>query len=101
MIAFNFTIKVSQRIQQEWLVWVQEEHIPAILSTRLFDDYKLYRLLEHDETEGPTFIIQFFTSSIERYRQYIIEFAPKLQQASWDKWGNNFIAFRTIMEVVH
>jgi hypothetical protein len=101
MIAYNITIKVSHSIREEWLVWLQQEHIPAILSTQLFDDYKLYRLLEQDETEGPTFIIQLFTSSMERYGQYIIEFAPKLQQASRGKWGNNFIAFRTIMEVVH
>ena len=43
-------------------------------------------------------MIQFFTSDLQRCQQFIIEFAPAFQQAGWDKWGNGFIAFRTLME---
>ena len=80
--------------------WQLEQQIPAILKTGLFDSYQLYRLLDQEEEEGPTFVIQFFTSNPERYEQFVIEFAPAIQQAGWDKWGNNFIAFRTVMEQI-
>jgi len=99
-IVYNVTIKVRWDILEDWLAWQLEEQIPAVLSTKLFDSHRLYRLLEQEEEEGPTFVIQYFTSSEERYRQFMIEFAPALQQEGWDKWGNGFIAFRTLMSLV-
>jgi penicillin-binding protein-related factor A (putative recombinase) len=96
-IVYNITAKVRWDILEGWLAWQLEEQIPATLATKLFDDHQFYRLLEQDEEEGPTFVIQFFTSSLERYQQFMIEFAPDFQQKGWNKWGNGFIAFRTLM----
>jgi hypothetical protein len=100
MIVYNITCKVGWDILERWLVWQLEEQIPATLATGLVDDYKLYRLLEQDEEEGPTFVIQFLTTSRERYHQFSTEFEPVLRQAGWEKWGDGFIAFRTLMESV-
>jgi Domain of unknown function (DUF4286) len=100
-IVYNITCKVRWDILEPWLAWQLEENIPAMLGTRLFDDHRLYRLLEQDEEEGPTFVIQLFTTSLERYQRFTFEFAPGLQQVGWDKWGNGFIAFRTLLESVH
>jgi hypothetical protein len=100
MIVYNITCKVRWNILEGWLTWQLEEQIPATLATGLLDDYKLYRLLEQDEEEGPTFVIQFLTSSRARYDQFNIEFEPRLRQAGWDKWGDGTIAFRTLMQSV-
>ena len=100
MIVYNVTSKVRWDILEGWLTWQLEEQIPAIMASGLFDDYQLYRLLEQDEEEGPTFVAQFFTSTLGRYRQFMIEIAPALQQEGYDRWGNGFIAFRTLLESV-
>jgi len=100
MIVYNLTIKVSWGILDKWLPWEMQEHIPAVMATQLFDDYKFFRLLDEDETEGPTFVLQYFTTALERYEQYIIEFAARFRQEGQDKWGDRFIAFRTVMEEV-
>jgi uncharacterized protein YecA (UPF0149 family) len=100
MIVYNITTKVRWEILEGWLTWQAEEQIPATMKTQSFDDYQLYRLLEQDEEEGPTFIIQYFTTTIERYQQFITAFEPALQQEGWDKWGNGFIAFRTLLSSV-
>jgi hypothetical protein len=100
MIVYNITCKVRWDILETWLAWQLEEQIPAMLATGLFDNHLLYRLLEQDEQEGPTFIIQLFTTSEERYRQFMAQFADDLQRAGWDKWGNGFIAFRTLMQLI-
>ena len=81
MIAYNITCKVRWDILEAWLAWQLEEQIPAMLATGLFDNHRLYRLLEQDEAEGPTFIIQLFTTSEERYRQFMTRFADDLQRA--------------------
>jgi hypothetical protein len=100
MIVYNITCKVRWNILEAWLAWQLEEQIPAMMATGLFDGHRIYRLLEQDEDEGPTFVMQYHTSSAERYRQFVIEYAPALQQAGWDRWGDGFIAFRTLMESV-
>ena len=100
MIVYNITCKVRWNILEAWLEWQLAEQIPATLATGLLDDYRIYRLLEQDEEEGPTFVIQFLTSSRERYDKFNTEFQSVLQEAGWKKWGDSFIAFRTLMESV-
>jgi len=100
MIVYNITCKVRWDILEGWLTWQLEEQIPATLTTGLFDDHRLYRLLEQEEEEGPTFVIQFLTSSRERYQLFCSEFESGLKRAGWEKWGDGFIAFRTLMESV-
>lgn len=100
MIVYNITNRVRWDIMEDWLSWQLEEQIPAFLRTGLFDNYQLYRLLDQDEEEGPTFVIQLFTSNLERYEKFLIEFAPELTETARVKWGDGFIAFRTLMERV-
>ena len=100
MIVYNITNKVRWNILEGWLEWQMEEQIPAVLVTGLFDGHRLYRLLEQDEDEGPTFVIQYVTSSMERYRRFTEEYDEVFRRAGWEKWGDGFIAFRTLMESV-
>jgi hypothetical protein len=97
MIVYNITCKISWPIREKWLLWQSTEHIPRHMATGLFDDWRMFRLLDQDEQEGPTYIIQYTTTDLDRYEQFVIGFASGLQQASWDKWGDGFIAFRTLM----
>jgi len=97
MIVYNVTYKVRWSILDKWLAWQRDEHIAAHMATGLFDNHQFFRLLEQDEEDGPTYVLQYFTTSLERYRQFMIEFAEGLQRVSWEEWGDGFIAFRTLM----
>jgi hypothetical protein len=101
MIVYNLTIQVEGSMAHDWLNWQKAEHIPETMHTGLFEDYKIYRLLEPDDQQGPTYTIQYFASSEENYRKYLDEFAPLLRQKAFARWGNKFIAHRTLMELVH
>jgi len=59
-----------------WLAWAGGKADTRYPEDGLFDNYQLYRLLEQDEEEGPTFVVQFFTSNPERYERFLIQFAP-------------------------
>ena len=101
MILYNVTIKVDWRIHNEWLIWMKNTHMPAVLATGSFYDARLMRLMETDDTEGPTYAAQYFAHTEAAYQQYISEYAPQLRQAGIDKWGNAFVAFRSVMQVVN
>ena len=101
MIVHNITIKIVPDIEEAWIQWQQQEHIPAIMASGQFSQWKMFRLLEQDDSDGLTFVIQYFAPTLENYIRYIEEFAPVLRQKAFDKWGERFIAFNTVMEVVN
>ena len=100
MFVYNVTIKVDESIKDKWFSWLKEEHIPEVISTRCFDHVTILRLLEVDDSEGPTYTIQYHTASKALYNLYIEKFAGIMRQKSFDQWGNKFIAFRSIMQVM-
>lgn len=101
MLIYNVTIKVHESIKAEWLVWLKEEHIPDVIQTGCFTHAIILRLMEVDETEGPTYAVQYFAESKGLYNNYIENHAPEMRQKSFDKWGDKFIAFRSVMQVVN
>lgn len=100
MIVYNVTTKIDVTIKTDWLTWIKEEHIPDIIETGCFTSANTFQLLETDDSEGPTFITQYFAESKSLYNLYIEKFAPIMRQKAFDKWSNKFISFRSLMQVV-
>ena len=101
MIVYNVTTKVDTAVAEEWLQWLKEEHIPEIINSGCFKHANILQLLETDNTDGPTYAVQYFAESKALYNLYIEKFAPVMRQKSFDKWGNKTIAFRSLMKVVN
>ena len=98
MTLYNVTVKVDANIAADWILWMKAEHIPAVLATECFEEAKMYRLLEIDDSEGPTFSIQYFAANKENYQRYIDTFATPMRNETHAKWGNKYIAFRSLMQ---
>jgi len=99
MIIYNVTINIEDASHHAWLKWMQNEHIPAVLSTGLFSGYRLCRLLDVED-DGATYSVQYSLNSLVEYAEYKEKHAPRLQKDTHDKFGDKFTAFRTLMEVV-
>ena len=63
MIIYNITIKVQPSIKNDWLQWLQNEHIPGMIQTGCFTKATILHLLEIDDSEGPTYAVQYFAES--------------------------------------
>lgn len=101
MIVYNVTTKVDTAVAGEWLQWLKEEHIPEIINSGCFTHANILELLETDNTDGPTYAVQYFAESKALYNLYIEKFAPVMREKSFAKWGNKTIAFRSLMKVVN
>lgn len=99
-VIYNVTVKVDTSIADEWLKWLLEEHISDMMQTGCFTDTKVVRLLEVDDSEGPTYAIQYSAESKADYNRYITVHSQRMQKKSHEKWGDRVIAFRSVMEVV-
>lgn len=100
MIIYNVTIKVEFEIVENWVKWMKEEHIPDLLSTGLFTDTRLCRLLEQEEADGATFVAQYYCNSMTEYNKYIDDYSIVMREKTFKAFGGKFVSFRTIMEVV-
>jgi hypothetical protein len=101
MIIYNVTTKVSWAIHEQWLHWMQQEFIPLMIKTGCFVEYKILRLLEIDEEDGPTYAIQYCAVTAKDYEVYFHKHALSLQQLSLKKWGEQTVAFGSVMKVLH
>lgn len=100
MFIYNITVKVEKEILGKWMQWQKEIHIPEIIATGCFYDHRFYELLEHEEEDGKTFVLQFYANLKSGYDDYVNNFASQLRQKSNGKWGDHVISFRTLLQNV-
>ena len=101
MFIYNITMKVDPAIVNEWLQWQKEEHIPDIMATGCFSAHRFFRLLDVDDSDGPTYVIQYQARDREDYERYIGQFVQQMREKAHARWQQRFVAFRTIMESVN
>jgi len=100
MILYNITISVDAECANEWVEYMVNDHIPAVLATGHFRDYKLCRV-EGEEQGGETYAVQYIAHSPAAFNTYQTECAPTLQADFMKKWGNKAAAFRTILPILY
>jgi hypothetical protein len=100
MILYNVMVNIEESVHDEWLDWMTNKHVPDVMKTGLFTEYKIFRILDVESDGGVTYSIQYFCNSLDDYEKYQEEYAPILQKEHSGKYKDKFVAFRTIMESV-
>jgi hypothetical protein len=100
MIVYNVTVKVEHSIDKEWIEWIKGEHAAEVIATGCFDSYGLYKVMVDDERDGNTYSVQYHTTDLNRYMEYIHKFANVMRSKGQEKWGDKFVAFRTILKKI-
>lgn len=101
MFIYNVTTKVAPPIHEAWVQWMKEEHIPAVMSKGCFLEFRFAQLVDTDEEDGYTYTIQYTAKDRDQYERYIDLFADGLRKEIMKKWGNQVIAFRSLMQLVN
>lgn len=98
MYTLNITTKVQHDIIDDWIQWQKTNNIPNFMDTGLFENFKFCSLLHHDDEEGKTFVLQFSISSWDKYESFLEIYDAEFRQKAFEKWGDAFLAFRTVLE---
>ncbi len=101
MMIYNVTTKLDHSIANEWLRWIKEEHIPDLIKTGCFTHAVILHLIELDDAEGITYAVQYHCDNIDLYNRYIDTYSNEMKKKAFDKFGNKFISFRSLMQVVN
>ena len=63
MLIYNVTIKVDHSIAKEWLDWLREDHIPAMIDTGCFNHAVILQLRDNAGEDGVTYAVQYYTEN--------------------------------------
>jgi hypothetical protein len=99
MIIYNVTVNIDNDVHTEWVEWMKNIHIPDVMKTGFFKEYRFCRVLT-DEPQGHTYSIQYLCESLTDYDRYQKQEAPRLQADHKSKYEGKFVAFRTILKMV-
>ncbi len=99
MYIYNVTINIEEDVHDQWLAWMNQEHIPAMLGTGKFHKALMTRVHVQEEMGGITYSVQYRTDSKETLQKYYEEDADRLRAQS-NRFAGKFIAFRTELEVI-
>lgn len=87
-------------IEQEWLRWMKEIHIPEVMETKMFASYKVYKVLTTEDEKTVSYAVQYTARSLDEVERYLEEFAPALREKVTKKFGDRQASFRTLLEEV-
>jgi len=101
MIIYSVTINIDDDVHEDWLEWMKNKHIPDVMQTGIFKEYRMLKVISRNEgEEGHSYNIQYGCESMADLHQYQIHHAPKLQKEHKDRYADKFVAFRTLLEKV-
>lgn len=99
MIVYNVTIQLDAEIQTDWLQWMKQDHIPKVMATGQFLDYRIFRLLDEHQ-DVVTYAVQYQCAGKDQIDHYQEVFAPALQAEHKNRYDGRFVAFRSLLELV-
>lgn len=99
MYLYNVTFIAEDSVAAEWAEWLEQVHIPEIMSTGKFLSYKAWRILD-SPNEGVTYSCQYFFENLEDFAEYLSVFEPVFSAAIYEKYGEKVVSFSSTMQDV-
>lgn len=101
MIIYSITTSVKNEHVNEWLKWMQDEHIPNIMRTGYFENFKMYKVrVPTTSSEESTYIINYECESFEKYKEYADTEAARLRANYAAKYSGIAKTARTVIESI-
>ncbi len=99
MYIYNVTVSIDKAVADEWHQWMKTVHIPMVMETGLFTEYKMCKVLNVDD-EGATYSTQYSFNDMKDIESYMADEAPRLQADMKALYEGKYVAFRTLLEIV-
>ena len=100
MIIYSVTVSLAPEIESDWREWMISKHIPDVMNTGFFIEKKMTKVIGGHEEGTINYNIQYSCESMKQLEDYQKKFAPKLQEEHTARYKDQFIAFRTLLELV-
>jgi hypothetical protein len=99
MLLYNVTLIIDDTVADAWLTWMLDEHIPRVMSSGKFVSNRLLKVVD-SPNEGVTYCAQYVAENMGEYVDYQENYGPAMQLELSEKFGEQIVAFRTLMEYI-
>ena len=82
MIIYNVTLSIDEEVSADWLLWMQETHIPSIMATGFFMECRLSKILGEQEG-GIAYSAMYLARDQAALDGYNLRYASDMQKAHW------------------
>lgn len=96
MTTYIVKLTLNSTIYENYLKWLETEHVPEVLSCPGFIEAELLLDKNEPELEKSHICTLYRLRSQEDLDHYLTNFAPSLRQKGLDRWGGQFTAEREI-----
>lgn len=100
MYIYNVTTNIELEIEKDWLAYMKNIHIPAMIATGCFTGAKLTRVMVQEEMGGKTFSVQYAVSDKETFKGYYVAYAAGLNKTLDEQFKGKYVSFQTELEVL-
>jgi hypothetical protein len=98
MIIYSVRIKIQIHVEDEWVTWMKNIHIPEVLESGNFTEAVMYRdILSEAGNQVSAYEVHYKANNLDDYLQYAEEDALKLQQKHSARYGGKYIAERILL----
>ena len=99
MIIYSVTVSLELEIEDGWLDWMQQKHLADVMNSGCFNQYRFHKIMEPVvDPERVSYNTLYEVDSLEKLDHYQKEFAPQLQQEHQDRFGDQALAIRVVLD---
>ena len=100
MFIYNVTAHVEPSVENVWLDWMEQNHIPEMIATQKFTHSKIFKIIKDQDTGGVSYAVQYYCEHRQDYEAYLKEDARRLRQKTQAKFGEQILFFRTELQLI-
>lgn len=100
MLIFNTTYKVSGKVNDNWISWIKETHIPFMLETSSFSQAQITKIVGSEDEEGTSYSVQFHIADMNTLMSWHKENASAFQNNCYNEFGSDVSFFSTVLELI-
>lgn len=102
MIVYSVTLSLEREIEAEWLEWMQQIHLPEVMQTGFFMHYRFHKILEPViDPDRMSYNVLYSLASLNDLESYRREVAADLQEKHQQRFGEQVIAIRSVLQQLH
>ncbi len=98
MLLYNVTVGIDKEIESEWLIWIKQYYIPAVMLTGAFTDSKIYKILSLEDEDSVSYSIQYFSDGIEKIVYFLDNEGKVLVEEHRSKFKDKHVVFNTLLQ---
>ena len=100
MLIFNTTYKVSAKVNDNWINWTKESHIPFMLDSGSFSKAQISKIVGSEDEEGTSYSVQFHIDDMNSLMNWHKNNASAFQNSCSVAFGNEVSFFSTVLELI-